>query len=275
MILGNDCSKWQGDINFDVYKNNSNFLIFKASEGTGYTDTKFSRNQSECRRVGFPLGYYHFARPDLNNLATAEADWFLKVCWTPVEGEVYILDYEPNWSGDAVAWCKTFLDRVQEKIGVKCFIYLNQSQATAFDWSPVVNAGYPLWIAAYTGSPTKNDFKTGKWATAAMQQWTNCQTVPGIIGDVDGDCFFGDIIAFKKYGYHAPVVIPPTPTPTPTPTPLPDASGEVKALKEKVNELNELVLTYDFFRHNIRDIIWSKGWPWQKISKLKVLLPKQ
>lgn len=210
--LGNDISKWQGDVNFDVFKNNAQFVIFKATEGNGLTDTKFSRNQSEARRVGLLLGYYHFARPDLLNTPEAEADYFLKIIGALREGELLTLDYEcANQKQSDVEWCKRWLDRVQSATGVKPLIYLNQSQVKAFDWQSVINGGYGLWIASYTGDPNKNDATIGKWSFAAMQQWTNKQTVPGISGGVDGDVFFGDLATLKKYGYKIPVT-PPTPT---------------------------------------------------------------
>lgn len=226
--LGNDVSKWQGEINFDVFKNNAQFVIIKSSEGIGFTDPAFNRNQSEARRVGLPLGYYHFARPDLGNKPEAEADYFLKVVGSPVEGEVYVLDYEPASNpGDTVAWCKAFLDRILEKIGVKPLIYLNQSQVKGFDWAPVVNAGYGLWIAAYTHDPHNNTFEKGKWAFAAIQQWTNKQQVPGISGNVDGNVFFGDIPTFKKYGYKKPT--------EPTPPP----ADNTEQLKKEIEQLTE------------------------------------
>lgn len=224
--LGNDISKYQGDVNYDVYKNNSNFVIIKATEGNGYTDTKFARNQSEARRVGLPLGYYHFARPDLGNTPEAEADYFLKVVGSPVEGEVYVLDYEPKSNpGDTVAWCKRFLDHVFSKIGVKCLIYLNQSQVKGFDWQSIIDAGYGLWIAAYTYDPNKNDFEMGKWPFAAIQQWTNKQEVPGIPAVADGNVFFGTITTFKKYGYKKPA--------EPTPPP----GDNVEQLKKEIEQL--------------------------------------
>ena len=236
--LGNDVSKYQGDIDFELYKNNSNFLICKATEGVGYTDPKFVRNQSEARRVGLPLGYYHFARPDLGNTAIAEADWFLKTIGTLQEGEVCVLDYEcANQVQSHVVWCRDFLNRVFEKIGVRPFIYLNQSQVTKFDWQVVIDGNYALWIAAYTKDPTNNIFTLGKFPSAAMQQWTNAQTVPGIAGGVDGNVFFGDITTFKKYGY-----VPPVPTPVDT--------TDYKALYEKVinesqTKLLEMAQTYE------------------------------
>lgn len=248
-IVGNDVSKWQGDINWDVYKNNSNFCILKATEGVGFTDPKFARNQSEARRVGLPVGYYHFARPDLGNIPEAEADYFLKACGTPSDGEVFVLDYEPNWQGgDAVGWCKKFLDRVQTKIGVKPLIYLNQSQVKQFNWKSVIDGGYGLWIAAYTYDPNKNDVGIGQWPFMAMQQWTNQQKVPGISAVTDGNVFFGDVATFKKYGYKAPA-------PATTP-PAPASVG------------------YEGIVKRASTILYGKGWPWQKTAKLKTIIPK-
>lgn len=211
-ILGNDVASYQGDINYDTYKNNSNFIIIKTSEGTGFKDPKFSRNQSEARRVGIGLGYYHFARPDLNANAEVEADYFLSVIGEIRSGEVLVLDYEPNWGGDAAGWCKKWLDRVYSKKGCRPLIYLNQSQLKSINWKQVSDAGYGLWVAAYTYDPNVNNYVTGSFAFAAMQQWTNKQQVPGISGNVDGNVFFGDIATFKKYGYKPPVTPPVPPT---------------------------------------------------------------
>ncbi len=203
MIVGNDVSEWQGNIDWNTYKNNTNFVIIRSSYGVGYKDKKFDIYQSEARRVGLPIGYYHYSYPQYNT-PEAEADYFLSVV-NIKDGEMLCLDYEESWNGDRVGWCKRFLDRIASKLnGYKALIYLNQSLATNNDWSPLVNAGYGLWIAAYTYDPKKNDFKIGAWKFAAMQQWTNQQKVPGIPTVADGNVFFGDISAFKKYCYSLP-----------------------------------------------------------------------
>lgn len=237
--LGNDVASFQKDINYDIFKNNSQFVIAKASEGTGFKDPKADRNKSEARRVGILLGFYHFARPDLGNSPEAEADWFLTAIGDFRAGELLALDYEANWSGDVVGWCKRFLDRLSSKLGgYKPLIYLNQSHM-ALNWQPVVDAGYGLWIAAYTGSPTNNSFNKGKWPFAAMQQWTSSQKVPGVLdgtGNVDGNVFFGDLTTLKKYTYQAPVT-PPTP-PTTDPTDEKRALDKVKAAKIEFNHGN-------------------------------------
>ncbi len=209
ILLGNDISKWQGDVDFNILKNNANFVIFKTTEGNGYTDPKFSRNQSEARRVKLLRGYYHFARPDLGNDPIVEADWFLNVIGKLENGELLCLDYEPEKQLQShVDWCKRWLDRVQEKTGVKPLIYLNQSQVKKFNWQSVVDASYGLWIAAYTFDPMKNTYEKGQWPFAAMQQWTNSQTVPGINGKADGNVFFGNEVVYQKYGYAEAVVTP-------------------------------------------------------------------
>ena len=205
MILGNDVASYQGNINFDLYRNNANFIIPKATEGVGFIDPKFARNQSEARRVGILRGYYHFARPDLGNSPEAEADYFLSVLGQLQEGEVLCLDYEcPNQVQAHVDWCKKWLDRIYSKTGVKPLIYLNQSQVKQFNWKAVIDGGYGLWIAAYTYDPNNNNAEIGQWPFAAMQQWTNGQTVPGIPAVADGDVFFGSEQAFKAYGFKKP-----------------------------------------------------------------------
>lgn len=241
ITLGQDIASFQGDINYDVYKNNTQYVICKASEGTGFKDPKLDRNKSEARRVGLLLGYYHFARPDLGNSPQAEADWFLQAIGDFREGELLALDYEANWGGDVVAWCKGFLDRLREKLpGYNALIYLNQSHMSK-NWKPVIDAGNGLWIAAYTFDPNNNNFNHGQWPFAAMQQWTNAQTVPGINGKVDGDVFFGDLTTLKKYCYKAPA-------PTPPIDPCADIKKELEAAKAQLTSANTEI-------NNLRDKI--------------------
>ena len=212
MIVGNDISSYQGNIDYSVYSKNSNFIIIKVSEGNGYIDPKFIRNQTEARIAGLPLGYYHFARPDLGNTPEAEADFFLKTIGKLLDGEMLCLDYEPKSNpGDAVAWCKGFLDRIFSVTGCRPLLYLNKSQVSGFNWKSVADAGYGLWLACYDENTI-----AGPWKFIAMQQWTSGQTVPGITtGVVDGDYFFGTVEQFKAYGYHKPVVSSPSPSSEP------------------------------------------------------------
>lgn len=211
-IVGNDISKYQGDIDYGVYKNNTNFVIIKVSEGVGFQDPKFVRNRKEAREKGIPIGWYHFCRPDLGNSPEAEAQYYLDTIGQLQDGELLLLDYEPNPRLPLhVPWCKRWLDYVTQKTGCKPLIYMSESVIAEFDWKSVADAGYGLWIAKYA-NPNSPDaaFNDGEWPFTAMYQWTSTQKVPGIAGPVDGDVFFGDVATFKKYGYKAPVAPPAT-----------------------------------------------------------------
>jgi lysozyme len=227
--LGNDVSKFQGNIDYDVYRNNSQFVICKASEGVGFKDPTLDRNKNEARRVGLLLGYYHFARPDLGNTPQKEAEWFLQAIGDFRDGELLALDYEPNWNGDAVGWCKAFLDHLSSKLnGYKPLIYMDQSRVSKYDWKPLVDASYGLWIAAYTYDPNNNNFKKGAWKFAAMQQWTNAQQVPGVSTVTDGNVFFGDLSTLKRYCYKSPAPV----------DPCADLKKKVDEMQKQINDLN-------------------------------------
>lgn len=262
MVLGNDVSSYQGDIDWDTLKTNANFAGMKATEGIGFIDTKFARNQSESRRVDLPRFFYHFARPDLNNDPAQEADYFLSKVGPLKDGEVLCLDYEVQYH-DPVGWCKLWLERVRFMTGVSPLFYSYQSMLTSNDWSPVVSEGFGLWVAAPTGDPNNNNFVTGAWPFAAMQQW-GTEPVPGISGAVDADVFFGDISTFKKYGYSVPTPppppTPPTPPPTPPTPPIPPIPPPppVDQLLTRLNDINKL--TQNFWVYLVsRSVIQSKS----------------
>lgn len=221
MIPGIDISKWQGQPDFNKVKNSQKFVIMKASEGNGLEDATQDFNQAECRKQGILVGYYHFARPDLRNEPEAEAAWFLRCIQGLQTGEMLVLDYEPQWNGDAVGWCKRWLDFVFSMTGVKPLIYLNQSQVKAYNWKPVIDGDYGLWLAQYDNDPEKVN-GSFPWKFVAMKQWSSSGKVSGISGNVDMNSFFGDEATFKKYGFN------PGATPIPDPTPPPDLNADEK-----------------------------------------------
>lgn len=273
MIVGNDISNYQGTIDWPTYKNNTNFVIIKASEGTSYIDTWFGGYRQQARNLGIPCGFYHFCRPDLGNSPQSEAQFFVNLMnGDPLrEGEVLALDFEVNFV-DAVNWCKQWLDYVTDKLKTKPFIYLNQSQTKGFNWKPVVDAGYGLWLASYQADGVG---ETGAWPFMAMQQTSSSQQVPGIQGNVDRDVFFGDIIAFKKYGYHASIPTPPPQPPTPPAPPEPPPTPPSPPSTQPVTD-------YKSYLQMIKDGLdgklgWKIAWytslfPDARISQIRQIL---
>jgi lysozyme len=175
---GCDISSFQGAVDFDVLRGEVSFVIAKATEGTGYTDPTFDRNWSEAKRVGLGRGAYHFARPDLRTTAQAEAEYFLTNVGPLGPNDQLALDYEVDWNGNVVGWCKQFLDHVRQMTGVTPLIYLNLSLVRGHDWSPVIDAKYPLWLALYDGDPER--VPPTPWPTIAMKQWTSSGTLAGV-----------------------------------------------------------------------------------------------
>jgi lysozyme len=237
MLSGQDISSFQGIIDWDTYRKNSNFAIIQATEGVGFTDPQFLRNQSEVRRVRLPHGFYHLCYPQLNQ-PQAEADYFLTTLKTIQEGEFLALDFEEG-AAQPVAWAKAFLDYVSTRLnGYKPLIYMDLSHMNTYDWSPVVQAGYGLWLAQYNNTPDVTD-PLKYWSVIAFHQWTNAQTVPGIPNKVDGDAFFGDNAALAAYGYKV----------TPPPVLQPNYQAFYTAIKDIIakdgpfqarNEVNQI-----------------------------------
>ena len=266
MLIGNDISVFQGQIDFGVYKKNTNFLFAKATEGTGLIDGWYGYNRTQARLAGIPFGSYHFARPDLGNSPQDEAAYFCKVIdGDPIqEGELLALDFEVTYQ-DGINWCKAFLDAVSNHFGFKPLIYLNQSQ-TKLDWSSVVNVGYGLWLASYQADGVGD---TGKWPFMALQQTSSSQQVPGIAGNVDRDVFFGDVNAFKNYGYKKPVPVPSlttTSTGSTTPPVSSSTSNPTPTQPTSTTPPAPPVVPQASLLTQIHSIVWGNwtGWPLSK-----------
>lgn len=211
MLKGVDISSFQGEVNFDQLKTEVDFVIIKATEGVGFTDPQFLRNQAEARRIGTPVGYYHFARPDLGNTPESESDWFKQTIGELKSGEILFLDLEVNFP-NSVDWCRGFLDHLSFLLGgYKPLIYLNLSLVSSNDWSSVINENYGLWLAHYDDN--ENQVDTTPWAEVAFKQFTSSESVPSITGNVDQDAFYGDQTAFLKYGYQVSLPSPSVPPP--------------------------------------------------------------
>ena len=214
MLKGVDLSHWQS--NFDAF-NSVDFAIIKATEGVGYVDPACDTLYQRCKKAGKLLGVYHFARPDLNNSAIAEADWFIKNIQGYIKEAILVLDWESGYLGN-VEWAKAFLDRVKELTGIKAILYASRSPINSFDWSSVVAGDYGLWVADYgTNTGVEGNKPAVKWwPFYILWQYTSRGRVAGYNGNVDLNNFYGDAETWRKY---ATSDSNPAPAPTPAPEP--------------------------------------------------------
>ncbi|HEV8178798.1 MAG TPA: glycoside hydrolase family 25 protein [Gaiellaceae bacterium] len=197
---GLDVSNWNGTVRWaKVAAAGYRFAFGKATEGTTYTDAKYTTNRNGSETAGLVFGAYHFARPSgagnaaATASAIAQANHFLAVA-APQPGELPpVLDLEAtgNLSNQRLlVWTLAWLEQVYARTGVQPFLYtspnfwkLHLGNSTA-----AATAGTDLWVAHWTTAsqplvPAQNWDGNG-WA---FWQWSNCVSVPGITHCSDAD----------------------------------------------------------------------------------------
>lgn len=200
---GIDISNWQRGI--DLSQVPCDFVIAKATEGIGYVDKCCDGFIQQAKSLGKKLGFYHFARPV--NDAVSEARFFYENTKNYFGEAIPILDWEAENKSD-VAWAKRWLDEVYRLSGVKPMIYMSESVENSYDWSPVVNGDYGLWIAKYRDYDADYNYdmsnagtnpRVTHWSFYAMWQWTSAGRLNGYGGDLDCNVFYGDASTWDKY----------------------------------------------------------------------------
>lgn len=207
-LNGIDISNWQKGM--DVSKIASNFIIVKVSEGSDYLNQSFKSFADAVLAAGKQLGLYHFYHTEAS--PEEQADFFVSQVRPYVGQAVLILDWEDTTGSNAIAQgpavAKRFLDRVYEQTGVRSLIYMSSSVArnSNYDWSPVANSGYGLWVAqylykyydttngidGYVQNPTLSDGNFGAWGRdVTMYQYTSTGKLDGWNGFLDFNVFYG------------------------------------------------------------------------------------
>lgn len=206
-LLGIDISPFQST---DAGDEAPDFVIVKATEGTGYVAPTCDAQYQHAKTIGKKLGVYHFARPDLCG-AKDEARYFVNNIKGYIGEAILVLDWEQPGTQWNVAWAKEWLDEVKNLTGIKPLIYMSANIVNSYDWSSVAKADYGLWIAGY---PDNRDswnvpyfpYSTGAWNGAAMWQYSSGN------GRLDHDIFYGDKAAWDAYA-TAKGKVEPSPAP--------------------------------------------------------------
>lgn len=194
---GIDISSWQSGINLDIVP--CDFVICKATQGVGYVNPDCDRAYQQAKKAGKCLGVYHYAS---GNDAVAEAEFFLKNIQGYIGEAILVLDWESaqnaNFGKCDFTWCKTWLDYVTVKTGVKPMLYISASLMSKFNGI----GDYGLWIAQYPNYvPTgyqETPWNEGAYA-CAIRQYSSTGRLSGYNGNLDLNKFYGDKAAWMKY----------------------------------------------------------------------------
>lgn len=219
MLTGPDVSHHQGDVDMAaVRRAGHSFVGIKVSEGTSYRDPMLDRNRGRAVAAGLIRLLYHFCRPGPGATiadATAEAAWFARCIGTLQAGEIVVADMEDDKAtGDVSAWTLAFLaevDRLTGRAGGStvddAVLYTYAPFArTHLRLRPAELAARPLWLAAYSTSPTV----PAPWRSWTFWQHTSSGSCPGITGRCDLNRFDGPYSALQALAGMTPTISLPT-----------------------------------------------------------------
>lgn len=228
-LNGIDISSWQKGLNAGTIP--ADFVIVKATEGTSYVNPECDGHYQQAKAAGKLLGTYHYAK---NGDPVAEADFFLSNIKGYIKEAILVLDYEEGISANSPNWCKSFLDRVYQKTGVKPLLYTYLNVLQTVNWSTVANADYGLWIASYGANQQQGYSQPSPpaqsyWPTVAMFQFTSSGRLNGWNANLDLNVFYGERNTWLAYAGTSGTG---TPTPTPNPAPEPSYSTAGKTLEQ-------------------------------------------
>lgn len=199
---GIDIASYQAGIDLSIVP--CDFVIVKATEGTGYINPSCNAQAGQALKLGKKLGLYHFAS---GGDAVAEANYFVDNIKGYLGKALLVLDWEAEAVGRGPSWAQQWLDRVYQITGVRPLIYMSNSVVNSYDWSAVANSDYGLWNAGYYAGYQAMGYNpdapliggTGAWDGAAIYQYTSSGRLPGWGGNLDLDVFYGDALAWDRY----------------------------------------------------------------------------
>ncbi|WP_231369810.1 lysozyme [Arthrobacter sp. 135MFCol5.1] len=216
-VQGLDVSYYQSSVDWQQQWNmGARFAYVKASEGNYYTNPAYSSQYQGSRNVGMIRGAYHFAIPNWSSGAD-QATYFVNNGggWSP-DGYTLppVLDFEFNpyegrtingfyfgntcynmSPGQLAAWVQDFGNTVRSMTGRLPMIYTNTSWWNQCLGNQTGFGDYPLWVAAYPGSPTNDAGAVpASWATYSVWQYSSTGPMAG-----DSNVWNGDYASLQRF----------------------------------------------------------------------------
>ena len=200
---GIDIARYQTGIDLSVVP--ADFVIVKASQGASSSVYPSFKPQIEladsCHRL---IGMYHYAS---TGGAIAEAEKFLKTVSKYIGKGIMCLDWEKDQNENfknpeyAISWLKY----VEQKTGIKPFIYMSKSVCRQF--KNVWDASYPLWCAqyklfaptTYVEDPWTDTKGFGPWKDCVILQYSSKGRLAGYDSNLDLDKAYITADEWRQY----------------------------------------------------------------------------
>ena len=220
---GIDIASYQSGIDLTVVP--CDFVIIKATQGTGYVNPDCDRAYQQAKRAGKLRGTYHYVG---GGNAVAEADYYINNIKGYLKDGLLAIDWEAEqnsaWGNEA--YLEQLVRRVIERTGIKPLIYSMASRyAQVAAVAKKLDCG--LWIAEYADmNPTgyqAHPWREGAYA-CAIRQYASTGRLNGWGGDLDLNIAYMTREQWAKYvnpgGKPAPAPAKPAPAkPAPAPKP--------------------------------------------------------
>lgn len=197
-LNGIDISWYQRGINIAAVP--ADFVIVKATEGTGYINPCFREQADATLNSGKLLGIYHYIS---GGNWQAEAEYFVNTVKDYVGRAVLALDFESDYNsayGDT-AYLQQCAQTVYNLTGVRPLLYGSQRDyGRLAAVSNATNCG--LWVAQYKNYDHIG-YQNTPWNEGAydcaMRQYSSSGALPGYGGNLDLNKFYGDRAAWLAY----------------------------------------------------------------------------
>ena len=197
-LNGIDIASYQAGLDFS--KVPCDFVIIKATQGTGYTNPDCVRAVEQAMSLGKGVGVYHYIS---GGNAVAEANFFINSILNWIGKVMICLDWEfdQNSAWGNESYLEQVINQVIARTGVPPMIYAPASRYNQVaEVAERHNCG--LWIAQYADTnPT--GYQNTPWNegayTCAIRQYSPAGRLNGWNGDLDLDKFYGSLDDFRKY----------------------------------------------------------------------------
>jgi len=196
-MFGIDVSEHNGIINWELVKDNINFVILRlgwiGNKNNHTLDKQFERNYNECKRLGIPVGIYVYNYCNSEETVKSGAEWTMKMLQGKnIELPVYI-DMEDNsianCGRDKLTNICIAFNSIIEQNGLWAGVYANENWFNNYLNKEEIKRRYTTWIASYKSGTDCYKGEYDIWQNSSKGQ------VNGINGNVDTNYMYRDLIA--------------------------------------------------------------------------------